>query len=564
MAPGEQHQRRWLAPSERIFAALAAALLLATALPFLNQALHIDDQVFLMGADIVARTPLRPHAATVDLFGEQIPWIRANQHPPALPYYMALVRGISGASEPALHLWMLPFLALLLLATWMLARELSVHPGWATLAVACAAPVVVSSHTLMTDVPLAALFHASLWALLRAHRTRRPGWILAAVLLCAATWFMQYRGFLLLLVGPALLLELRPGEDPPRRRWLVPALVLGSVPALFLAWCGWNLWEMGKVHFFDASGMIDYGVERLALSTTAMLAYAGGTVGPLALVALWTLRSRPRALAALAAVSAVAAAVLPMLMPHQTPGPRLAGAALAFLGALLLGGCALCAWLPPTPDKDAGDGHDPLRLGGRLLAAVVLGLLAVQCVVSLFACARMLLLVLPLAFVALLRAAPADTAGRRLLGACLALNLLLALAYSRADSAHAAAYRDVAVPLARLTVEGGGKGWFQGEWGMRNYLEARGLTYLRGNDPRPRKGDHVVIPKLNCPSPVHPELKKRLGQPRTLAVPGRSVMRLMDPSLGAGYYTDGYGVLPMAFSSGARPYDTLTIYPVIR
>ena len=556
-----------LAPAEKIFGALVVTLLLATYLPFLNQALHIDDQVFLMGADVVAQTPLRPHAATVDLFGDQIPWIRANQHPPGLPYYLALVRGLSGAGEPALHLWMLPFLALLLLATWMLARELEVHPGWATLAVLCAAPVMVSSHTLMTDVPLAALFHASLWALLRAHRSRSPGWIFAAVLLCAATWFLQYRGFLLVLVGPALLLEARRGENPaPPRPWLVPLVVLGSIPALFLAWCGWNLWEMGKLHFFDASGMIDYGVERLALSTTAMLAYAGGTVGPLALATLWSLRRHGRALWGLVAVCAVLAAVLPMLMPHHTPGPRVAGALLAFLGALVVGGCALNAWLGRRP--------------GKLLALVVLGLMAVQCVVSLFACARMLLLVLPLAFMALLRAMPADDAvgtdpsaegddetwgpARWIFGACLGANLLLALAYSWADTSHAAAYREAAPAVARLAATRTSRGWFMGEWGLRNYLEAAGLTYLRGNDARPRKGDHVVIPTLNCPSPLHPELTKRLGPPRTFAVPGRSSLRLMDPSLGAGYYTDGYGVLPLALTSSDQPYDTLKIYPVVR
>ena len=560
MVLGEQQRSLLQAPAERIFSGLVVALLVVCSVPFLNQALHIDDQVFLMGADIVARTPLRPHAATVDLFGDQVPWIRANQHPPGLPYYLALVRGISGASsEPAMHLWMLPFWALLLLATWKLARELGVHPGWATLAVACAAPVVVSAHTLMTDVPLAALFHASLYALLRAHHTRRPGWVLVAVLLCACTWFMQYRGFLLVLVGPALLWQARGAREPAARPWLVPLLVLGSVPALFLAWCGWNLWEMGKLHFFDASGMIDYSVERLALSTTAMLAYTGGTVGPLALVALWTLRRRRRSLVGLLVGSAVLATVLPVLMPHQTPGPRLAGAALAFLGALLLGGCALAAWLAEDDPRAAGAGR-----GGRLLALLVLGLLSVQCVVSLFACARMLLLVLPLAFIALLRAAPADRTGRRLLGACLAVNLLLALAYSWADTAHADAYREVAPRVARLASAGPGRGWFMGEWGLRNYLEAEGLTYLRGNDARPRRGDHVVVPSLNCPSPLHPDLKRRLGPPRTITVPGRSIMRLMDPALGAGYYTDGYGVLPMSLTHRDRPYDTLKIYPVVR
>jgi len=558
MDPAEQ-QTLAGALNQKIFAVLAAVIFLGTSLPFLNQALHIDDQVFLMGAEIIAKTPLRPHAARVDLFGENIPWIRANQHPPALPYYLALVRGVLGAtSEPALHLLMLPFWALLALATWMLSRELGVHPGWSTLAVLCAAPVMVAGHTLMTDVPLAALFYASLWALLRAQRTRSAAWTLAAVLLCAATWFLQYRGFLLVFVGPALLLQARRDEHGAgaeehaaggARPWLVPAVVLGSVPALFFAWCGWNLWEMDKLHFFDASGMIDYGAERLALSTTAMLAYAGGTVGPLALFVLWSLRARRRALVGLGVACALLAAVLPMLMPHHTPGPRVAGAALAFVGALLLGGCALNAWLAPP--------------SGRLLAAVVLGLMAVQCVVSLFACARMLVLVLPLAFIALLRAAPGRT-GRRLLGAGLGACLALALAYSWADTAHAGAYRDAAPGIARLAKPGAKRGWFMGEWGLRNYLEALGMTYLRGNDARPRKGDFVVVPALNCPSPLHPELKKRLGPPRIFAVPGRSAVRLMDPALGAGYYTDGYGVLPLALTSSDRPYDTLKIYPVTR
>ncbi len=74
----------------------------------------------------------------------------------------------------------------------------------------------------------------------------------------------------------------------------------------------------------------------------------------------------------------------------------------------------------------------------------------------------------------------------------------------------------------------------------------------------------MVIPSLNCPSPLHPELKKRLGPPRTFAVQGRCPLRLMDPSLGAGYYTDGYGVLPLAITNSDRHYDTLKIYPVVR
>ena len=103
-----------------------------------------------------------------------------------------------------------------------------------------------------------------------------------------------------------------------------------------------------------------------------------------------------------------------------------------------------------------------------------------------------------------------------------------------------------------------------GEWGLRYYLEDQGLRYLTTYDLSPREGDRVVIPGLNCPWPLHEELQKRLGEPITMTVPGACAIRTMAPALGAGFYSDGYGVLPFAFSARTKPYDVLKIYPVVR
>ena len=551
-------------PHRRALLLALVVLTLVVSLPFVNQALHIDDQVYLMGAQIIARAPARPHDARVDLFGDRIPWIRANQHPPGLPYYLALVTGAVGqASEPALHLAMLPWLALLLWASWMLARELGAPPGWVALALLSAPPVVLASHTLMTDVPLAALFTAALWACLAAHRLGGAGRLAAALVLCAGAWFVQYRGALVLPAAVALALPVAPAVGSRRAAWLRLGAVLASLPLLLAAWGAWNMWEMGQLHFADASSMIDYGQDRLALSVTAMLAYAGGTLAPLALLALWRLRRNRPAAAGLVLASMVAAVALPLLLPQQTPGPRVAAGALAAMGVLWIGGSALCAW--------TGAGQ---TLGGRVLALVLLGLFSVQCVVSLFACARMLLLVLPLALIALLRGGEAGSPEvdannaptripRPLLLAALAINLALSGVLSWADASHAGAYRDAAPQIARLATATG-SGRFIGEWGLRNYLEAAGLRYVRRDDPSPRAGDHVVVPRLNVPHPPHPALKKRLGSPRAFPIKGRCPVRLMDPALGAGYYSEGYGVLPFSFTAWDRPYDVLKIYPVVR
>ena len=531
---------------DRPFALAALILLLGTSLPFLDQALHIDDQIYLMGAEIIEADPLRPLSARRHFLGLKVPYYRGiNSHPEGLPYYLAALRGLTGAEgEAAHHLLMLPWLGLLLLGIWGLARELetAAHPGWSALLLLSCAPVLVNGHTVMTDVPFLALFSAGLWALIRCHRGGGAGWFALAVLLCNYAWFMQYRGLLLLPLGLGWMAVTRK----------VSARTVGvmvSVPLLFAGWCLWNRWELGKAHFFFSGGQIEFTVQRLTRSALSMASYAGGTLAPLALLAGWHLRQRRRTLALLAGGALLGAAALVGLMPAHVPGPRWVIFPLAAVGLFLLGGGTLIALGQRGPR-------------GWPLALTLWGLASLQVVASLFASARMLLLPLPFLVLALVggkRQAP-----RGLMIAALSLNLLLGLAISVGDSEYAHAYRDLAPEVAAAATAHGGAGYFVGEWGLRNYLEAQGLTYLTTYDRSPKKGDRVVIPGLNCPWPLHEALQKRLGEPTTLAVPGACALRTMDPALGAGFYSDGYGPLPLAITARDKPYDVLKIYPVIR
>jgi len=536
------------ASRDRLFALAALVLLLGTSLPFLDQALHIDDQIYIMGAEIIEADPARPYSARRGFLGMKVPYYRGiNSHPEGLPYYLAALRAVTGAEgEAAHHALMLPWLALLLLGAWGLARELGprdgAHPGVTALLLLSCAPVLVNGHTIMTDVPFMALFTAGLWAFIRCNRAGGAGWIALAVLLCNYAWFMQYRGLLLLPIGVGWLLYSR--RAPARS-----IAVLASVPLLFAGWCLWNQWELGKAHFFFSGGQIEFTVGRLALSGLAMAAYAGGALFPLCLLVVWHLRGNRLVLSLLAGVSLAAAAALLILAPARVPGPDLAMFLLAAVGAFLLLGALLAALASE-------------REHAWPLAATLGALAALQVVASLFASARMLLLPLPFLMLALVGGP--KPAPRKLVTAVLCLNLLLGLGISLGDYRYANAYRALAPEVAREATAGGGDGWFVGEWGLRNYLEAQGLRYLTTYDLSPRKGDRVVIPGLNCPWPLHEELQKRLGEPTTLTVPGTCAIRTMDPALGAGFYSDGYGVLPFALTARGKPYDVLKVYPVIR
>ncbi len=538
---------------DRSFALAALILLAGTSLPFLGQALHIDDQIYVMGAEIIEADPLRPYSARRGFLGLKVPYYRGiNSHPEGLPYYLAAMRAVTGAeSETALHAIMLPFLVLLAVGIWGLARELGSHPGWCALLLLSTAPVLVMGHTVMTDLPFIALFCAGLWALLRSHGRGKEttgggagavGWTLLAILLCNYAWFMQYRGLLLLPMGVGWLLV--------TRRVSIPSLVvLGSIPLLFGGWCAWNQWELGKAHFFFSGGQIEWTAERLIKSAAAMSAYSGVTLAPLCLVVLYRLRGRIKELLALGAASLAGSLLLVGLLADSVPGPRAAMVISATLGLFLLSGAALSS----------------LRLEGehtRTLILVLVGLAALQVGASLFASVRMLLL--PLPFLVLLLVRDLKAPPPRLLAGTLALNLILGLLICWGDRSYADAYRDLAPKVAARATAGGGKGFFVGEWGLRNYLEEQGLSYLTTYDQTPRKGDHVVVPGLNCPWPVHAELKKRLGPPSTMEVPAANPLRTMDPALGAGFYTDGYGLLPFAFATDDKPYDVLKIYPVVR
>lgn len=487
----------------------AVLLLLATTLPFLGKALGIDDPLYVEGARQVLAAPLHPldgpsfwHERPTTLYHDLY-------NPPLALYLLAPAVAIGHGAEAPLHLWMIGFAVLALMAAAWTGAALGAPPRLVLL-VAVSPLLAVQALSTTTDVPFLLLSLLAWGAALRG----RAGLAGALVGLSALT---RYAGLLNL---PLALLAL----PPPRRSRLVPLLV----PVLLLLGGFWSLdaAQHGRLHLLAAGGLMDLRPSRV-LRTLISFAMALGLVGLPAVVGLlrWSRRQ---------AAAALAAGVIGALLVHGETG-RAASAALGFLA---MGSGAALLW-------GAAEATAPASRGRLFLAAVV-GAFAFQAVVPVFfGAARYALPALP-ALVWLLHAGGrlADRPWWRW-ALSVGASGILSFAVVSGDAGAAGAWRDLA---ARLPP--GEKGVSVGHWGFQWYADRAGWPPL---DPRRplEAGERVALGRGIHAQPVSPALEARLGSSQAIAV-ASPLVRVMDRDSGAGLYSDAWGLLPFALRAGAR------------
>ena len=140
--------------------------------------------------------------------------------------------------------------------------------------------------------------------------------------------------------------------------------------------------------------------------------------------------------------------------------------------------------------------------------------------------------------------------------------LLLGTLVAYADFEYAGVYRTFARSLESKYKSKTNNIWFTGEWGFRYYMEDKGYKYLIPVDNSPKEGDIVVIPTLPCPIALHSDLQARLKIIDTTIFHSNFPIRVMNREAHAGFYSDGWGLLPYSFST--VPLETFKIYQVER
>lgn len=492
-------------------------LLVALCLPFLGRAHAIDDPLYLQAARHVLATPGDPWGGASFWHERPTTLFHDLYNPPLVAYLLALPVALDGGSERAVHLLMLGLAGLALLACARAGEALGVHRRW-TLLLAASPALASAALSALTDVPFL-LFSALAWNAALRGRNAAAG---LATGLSAVTKYVGLLNLPLVTIAAA-----RRG----RVRLVGPLVAL----ALFAVYAVWSLATSGALHVPVAARFQRLALEhqgRLALSFAASLGLAGL---PAALALLrWT---KPQ-LAVSTVVGVGAAGVL-----HAETGSA-PSALLAFAAA---GSGAALLWAAVAASLARRAGTFPsLAFWSFTTSAVLL---------VYFAAARYALPVLPPLLWLLVRGErilpePSPLRFRLAVGAASLLTLLVLWG----DAGQANAWREAARRLP-LTA----RGFVVGHWGFQHYAEQRGYRALAPREEL-QPHDRVAEARGVHGQPISRAHAALLAEADSLRVASPE-LRLMDRAVGAGFYSDAWGLLPFALR--ARPFEEVQIRSVV-
>ena len=552
-------------PRALVAAAPAMGLALLLLLPFYRKAYTMDDTLFMLQAQQLLRDPLHPTA--LDVVWAEVPQ-RLSAIMPSGPVmaYLLWPAAAHGGAEWLAHGVQGLVLGLGLWATAALALRLGYSRLGARLAallVATTPAVLGMAGTVMPDIPAMAFGVLALDLFVGFTQASQPvrklAWGLCASLALALAALS--RPHLSLLVFVAALLSHRPDAGWDRSslgRWLG-------------RWLGRSLWPLGLA---GALCLLALRITQDPLQDTGVTS----SIGHFA-----SLGGLPKNLLAFFAHASLA---LPLCLPWAVLRRRYLS------GRLIVAMTGLAALLMIVTGFWGSWGT---RYAETIYLSPILGL-AVACFVDLLrvvvarrerlglALFAWLCLPLPMVFyvqlptkywvptapaVALLLLrelglhgpqAQAITDGRmrRLLGLTLGLGALLGVLIVRTDAAFAELGRRAAAEQIAPRVQGGESVWFVGRWGFQWYAQRAGARTVTRTPPWPAPGSIVVASNRAADSCLIEVVKKK----RLLAQLGdiRWGGRVMADEVGAGFFSNGWGLLPWMIS--AEPLDRYDIYRV--
>lgn len=516
-------------------------LVCITYLPFLGQPFHIDDRIYLEVAGQIQREPLFPYDYPPLFEGLISADAASHSRLPLTSYYLAAVQALTGSSSE--WIFHLAFLIFPLLAVWGfydLCTFFTKYPGWLAALFACSPAFLVLSHTLMTDVPLLALWLVAVsrfWRIRHGKGGRTDAWVLLASVLTAAFVSLLTLG-LLGLMAVALLLGPRPERKLSAAFWVA----LFVVPLVL-----WGFWYLKAYWHYDRFVLINTALHvakrnsfQLDVMLTKLVSFilniGGVFIFP---AAAWLVGLRLRRFLILLLLTAAATAYLAWWGGWEPV--HLALFAIFFLSGLSLLAAALdSTWNNELP----------------VMGLWTLGILVASLLLFYAGSVRYALPALPpllLIWQHRLEKRIADSYLRR---NTLALTVLatgvLGLALSCADYRLAAGYRGAARQLYSDYRGPETRVWFAGEWGFRFYLEQEGAKPLERIGDQLEVNDILIKPFLASPwvtlydSTEHLKLLEQ--RPLELDFP----VRLLDFSSHAGFYSTGWGILPYSWALNDR------------
>jgi Dolichyl-phosphate-mannose-protein mannosyltransferase len=517
---------------------LCAATLLCF-LPFSARAFHVDDTLFILAAQNIAKHPFDPYGFQITWDWAPQPMSEVTQNPPLASYYAALAGVAFGWSERALHLSFLPVTLLLILGTYRLAGRFVRFPLLAALAALLTPGLLVSACSVMCDTMMLTLW---VWAsILWIDGLDRDNHYLlaAAAFLIGASALTKYFGISLL---PLLLMY----SLYRRRRAGMWAFHLLLPVAILIAY---QLWTerlyghgllLGAAQF--ASSQRAYGKASLTAMAITGLSFTGGCALSSLVFAplLWS-----RAMLRNIALGGLLATLL-ITLGWVNLGLQVDGSYAhrenwllvdTQLALCIAGGISMLA-LAIVDYRERRDA------ASAFVALWVLGTFAFAAFLNYTVNARSVLPLIPAAGILIARRLEKVSVAQLRSNTVVALALcaVVSLVVARADASLANSARRAASLIIEKAQARGRALWFEGHWGFQYYMEQAGAEALNLRQPQMRPGDFVALPSNNIQTRgINPKL---IASREQLDLDLSGWAATIDGKHRAGFYSAYWGPLP--------------------
>ena len=542
-----------VAPLWRECVLLAVVVLLLCGI-YLGKAYNIDDPLTVWTAQRVAEHPADFYGFDVNWYGALEPMFRIDLNPPGAAYYLAPFGILFNWHESAAHIAIAFSAAALILGVYFLARRMNGHPLTAAVFALVCPGVFVSMGTVMTDMPMTALWVWAIVLWMAGLENERPVINAAAGVLIGLAVLVKY--FALSLV-PLLFVYTLFSVRKRRIVWLlIPVAILGlfELYTRHLYGTGHIQIIAGLAEQYHSATTVNYGRKFLT-----GLTFIGAGAAPALFLAPWLWRRRK-----IFWIGAAAAALVTVILKQSgwQPGETQISFGWGFwiqYGIWLLAGvhivvlAAVELWT--RRDRDAI--LFSLWLGGTFFYFVF-----IYHLVNI----RVILPALPVAALLCARRLNSVWTEIRQKNECfvraavvrsaLAVSLALSLCVAWADISLANSARTAAEKIA--PEKRSGRVWFSGHWGFQYYMEARGAKPIDVKHQDFKLGDTVVTP-LNATNVFLPR-PRVASTDQSFELPVCRWLTTMRAERGAGFHADLWGPLPFVF--GAVPderYQMLVI-----
>jgi len=486
--PDNENPAAWRKRQLMLLILIAVAL----QLPFLNQAFHMDDGLFLHLAKNISRHPFFPQDMSLMFEGKLAHDLASMEHPPITAYVLAAGAFLFGGfDERSLHGIFLIFSLILTMSMYSLAIRFTRHPFTATVLLILLPSVAIMSHTLMADFPLLALWTASVATFAAGVDRNRTGLVVLSSMLVSCSILASWAGFCLV---PLLFFYAWLSERPSAGRWVVITSLMVVGAWLCASYLHFHRFTPGLIFSYYFQTKQVYRPAALLQKIGYVTAAIGGvTVFPLCLILPATIHWRLRLV--IGAISALLLTEVTEIRSNAL-GPQLLFFAFSFIGSAVASGFLI------DTVRAIFQSRKIRRLSARgFLGAWFCGVFLFCIIFYMTGSGRYLLPLTPPLVLMFVREAETVFSARvrtLVLGGSIAATACLALLISAADYQFSNIYRDFGTFL-KSQRRTNSQLWFTGEWGFRTYLEKIGGNELGCRDAGPQPGDWVAIPKLATP-----------------------------------------------------------------